>query len=53
VLQNQTVRKTTYASANATAIWNRRRPSDGIDVSKLVGAIEAAILRHDSGADRT
>jgi hypothetical protein len=37
----------TYAIANATASWSRRRPSSGIDVSKVVEAIEEEIVEHD------
>jgi hypothetical protein len=47
VPQNQAVRKTTYAIANATAIWSRRRPSCGTVVSKVVEAIGEAIPEHD------
>jgi hypothetical protein len=42
VLQNQAVRKTTYASANAMASWSRRRPSAGSDRSRDVSEIEEA-----------
>jgi len=47
VLQNQAVRKMTYAIANATASWSRRRPSSGIDISKVVEAIPETIAGHD------
>jgi hypothetical protein len=36
-----------YAIANATASWSRRRPSSGIDVSKVVETIEEEIAAHD------
>src|SRR5262249_51834196 len=47
VPQNQTVRKRTYAIANATAIWSKRRPSCCSDVSKVVEAVEEAIWAQD------
>jgi hypothetical protein len=47
VPQNQAVRKMTYAIANATASWSRRRPSSGIEVSKVVEAIDDSIAEHD------
>jgi len=37
----------TYAIANATASWSRRRPSSGIDVSKVVEAIDEVVVEHD------
>jgi hypothetical protein len=47
VPQNQAVRKMTYAIANATASWSRRRPSSGIEVLKVVEAIDDSIDEHD------